>query len=136
MAIIHAFFDESGKHHQHKVVALAGLVASPLKLQVFDDAWRTLLRQYGLSALHMVKAMKDAKFSPNVSAVTPEERNEALKPFADCINTKLEYGLIQSLDVEGFAQLNKSQKAQLGSPTDPYYVSFARAMVEIVDYVH
>ena len=84
----------------------------------------------------MVKAMKSKKFSANIPALNNEERAEAMKPFADCINTNLEYGLIQALDVKGFNVLSKHIRAGLGSPNDPYFVAFARGLVALVDYVH
>src|SRR6185369_10803906 len=56
--------------------------------------------------------------------------------FADCINTKLEYGLIQALDVKGFQALPKSFRAKLGSVDDPYFLGFARGTIALVDYVH
>ena len=135
MAIFQAYFDESGKHKDHPVVTFCGVCLSQLKLPEFDDAWNTLLRQYGLRSLHMVKAMTHKKLSPAVPAIDPSERIEAMKPFADCINTKLEYGLIQALDVRGFYALSKGMRAGLGSPTDPYFVAFQRALVELVNYV-
>jgi hypothetical protein len=135
MAIVNMYFDESGKHHDHPVVTLTGMCVSESKLAQFDNAWNTLLRQYGLRALHMVDAMTNKKLSPTIPAVTVSERIEAMKPFADCINTNLEYGLIQALDVKGFRALAKGVRAGLGNPDDPYYISFARALLEIVDYI-
>jgi hypothetical protein len=136
MAIIQAYFDESGKHKEHPVVTFCGVCVSQSKLDQFDDAWNSLLQQYGLRSLHMVNAMKHKKLSPTVPASTPEERIQVMKPFADCINTKLEYGLIQAYDVNGFNALPKGIRAGLGSPTDPYFVAFARGLLALNDYVH
>jgi uncharacterized protein DUF3800 len=59
MAIIHAFFDESGKHKDHPVVTFCGVCAPQSKLQQFDDAWNGLLRHYGLSSLHMAQDLQN-----------------------------------------------------------------------------
>lgn len=136
MAMIHAYFDESGKHKDHPVVSLGGVCISQSNLDQFDEAWKMLLRQYGLHALHMKKVMKQAKLSPLVPARSSAERVEAMKPFADCINTKLEYCFAQAWDVEGFKSLSKHARAGLGSVDDPYHIAFARAITELGEYVH
>ena len=95
-----------------------------------------MLQRYGWRSLHMVKAMKSKKFSANVLASSTEERVEAMKPFADCINLNLDSGLIQALDVKGFHALSKNLRAGLGSPNDPYFVAFARGLLALVDFVN
>jgi Protein of unknown function (DUF3800) len=136
MAILNAYFDESGKHHEHPVVTLTAVCVSQPNLAAFDNAWNALLRQYGLRALHMVDAMKNRKLSPNVPAQTSDERVDAMKPFADCINRNLEYGLVQAIDVRGFNALSKGMRAGLGSPDDPYFIAFQRAILEMIDCIH
>jgi len=136
MAIIQAFFDESGKHSDHPVVAFAGVCAEESRVQEFNSEWAVLLRRYGLDSLHMVKALKQAKLSPNFPAKTPAERIEALKPFADCINKYLELGLIQTIDVKSFQNLTKNARAGLGNPDDPYHVAFLRGAVALAEFTH
>ena len=45
MAIIFAYFDESGKYHDKKVVTFCGVCASASKIQSFEDDWNSLLRK-------------------------------------------------------------------------------------------
>jgi len=136
MAIIHAYFDESGKMGDHPVVTFTGVCANQSRLKTFDDAWNTLLRQYGLKSLHMYKASQLNKIvGPRMPRHQPlDERIKALTPFADCINEHLECGLIQALDVKGFKSLTVAAKAGVGSPDDPHYLAFARGILEIVNY--
>jgi hypothetical protein len=135
MAIYNAYFDESGKHHDHPVVTLSCVCVAQSKLEQFNSEWERLLDQYGWNALHMVDAMRNRKLSPKVSAVTTEERIEAMKPFVDCINTKLDFGIVQALDVKGFNGLSKTLRAGLGNPNDPYFVAFMRALIELTERV-
>jgi hypothetical protein len=137
LAIIHAYFDESGKKSDHPVVAFSGVCVGRDKLDDFDIAWRTLLRQYDLPALHMAKVSRSSqKVGSKMKAnQTWAERIDCLKPFADCINAHLEIGLIQAWDVKGFWAIGKAERKALGSPTDPYYTAFARALIELVDHV-
>lgn len=135
MAIIAAYFDESGKKHDHPVVTFCGVAAATSKVGHFENEWEGLLHYYGLNELHMSEAANHTK---NLSAKLPQqtvlERIEALKPFADCINAYLEVGLIQAWDVAGFNNLSKKAKTGLGDPNDPYYTAFARGLIELVDY--
>lgn len=137
MAFLHAYFDESGKQHDHPAVTFTGVCVSDSRLSAFDSEWGVLLRQYGLKSLHMAKV---SRLKENCGPKMPrhqtiEQRIEALVPFADCINKNLEKGLIQAIDVKGFKELNDQSKQGIGSPDDPYYLAFARGMVELIDYV-
>jgi hypothetical protein len=137
MAIMYAYFDESGKKSDHPVVTLSGVCLSQEKLQRFDDAWNTLLRQYGLPWLHMVKAAKlGVKVCEKMhNKQTASERTDALIPFADCINEHFEYGFLQAMDVHGFASMSKKAKYGLGDTCDPYYMAFTRAVLELLEYL-
>src|SRR6267142_3593096 len=135
MAIISFFCDESGKHKDHPVVTFCGVAASQPKLQQLDDAWNSLLRQNGLADLHMKRASDySRRLSDKIPKQTLEERIEALKPFADCINDHLEFGLIQAWDVKGFFALSDTARQKLGDAKDPYFTAFARGIIEVVDY--
>jgi len=137
MAILYAYFDESGKKDDHPVVTFTGVCLTQSRLQGFDEAWNELLRRCGLKSLHMAKAsrLKEAN-GPTMPRHQPiEERIDALIPFADCINEHFEVGLLQALDVKGFNKLTDEAKKGLGSPDDPHYLAFARGLLEIVGYV-
>jgi hypothetical protein len=47
----------------------------------------------------------------------------------------LQLGLVQAWDVKGFLGMDEAFKKGMGSPTDPYYIAFARSVVELVDHV-
>jgi hypothetical protein len=136
VAIIAAYFDESGKKNDHPVVTFCGVCAALPKVRLFDSDWESLLRNYGLDELHMVSAANHSiPLSAKIPNQTLPERIEALKPSADCINKHLELGLLQAWDVKGFNSLSKPAKKGLGDPNDPYYSAFARGLVELADYV-
>jgi hypothetical protein len=130
------YFDESGKSHTHPATSLTGVCTPNSRIGQFEDAWRGLLRSYGLKSFHMVDAIRPGKPLGNVPSQSWPERFEILKPFADCINKNLEIGILQAWDVSGFTQMSQQNAAGLiGSPTDPYYVSFTRGLLELLDYI-
>lgn len=135
MAILHGFFDESGKQSDHPVVAFAGVCATQPQLERFNEEWNKLLRYYGMPSFHMnVLSRLSRKVGSILPAKSAAKRIEDLKPFADCINEHLEFGLISALDVEGFKSIPKGIRAQYGSVENPYYLGFARSVMEVVEH--
>jgi hypothetical protein len=116
MAILHFFCDESGKYQKNPVVAITGLGAGRERLDPFNAEWQALLRSYGLSELHMSRVMQiNHSHSIKLTAdQTLEQRQQALFPFADCINKHLEIGLMQGWSVLGYAKLPLEVKKLLG----------------------
>jgi len=137
MAIINAYFDESGKKGDHPVVTFTGVCVSHQNLNKFDDAWSALLRKYELKSLHMFKALRlkgiNGPLMPRHQSIN--DRIVSLTPFADCINEHLECGLIQAVDIEGFNSLSPEAKVGIGNPDDPYYLAFSRGILALTEYV-
>jgi len=136
MGIIAAYFDESGKQHDHPVVTFCGVCAPLSKIRHFQHDWEGLLRHYKLEEFHMAEAANPTKsLSAKLPSQSLSERVQALKPWADCINEHLELGLIQAWDVQGFNSLSKRAKKGLGDPNDPYYTAFARGLLHLAGHV-
>lgn len=136
MGVLVANFDESGKQRDHKVVALAAICAEDDTLQTFNAEWRKLLRYFEIDALHLKKFMQvSACLSPKIpKAKGLEDRAKLLKPFADCINDFLEFGILQAWDVAGFHSIPKSFRYQMGSVDDPYLLAFAYGLMRITEH--
>jgi len=47
------YFDESGTHDQATVTTVAGFISTPERWGEFDEAWRVVLKRWGLSSFHM-----------------------------------------------------------------------------------
>jgi uncharacterized protein DUF3800 len=137
MAFLYVYFDESGKKGDHPVVTFTGVCLSQSQLVGFEDAWNTLLCRYELKSLHMAKAsrLKEANGPKMPRHQSIDERIDALLPFSDCINEYFELGLMQAMDIKGFNSLTEAAKKGLGSPDDPYYLAFARGLLEISGHV-
>jgi hypothetical protein len=135
MAVLQAYFDESGKQSDHPLIAVGCVFGPSRKIEKFNDDWTALLRQYDLSDFHMVRAREFFRTWGNVPKQTIEERIELIKPFADCIGENLELGLIQAWDVKGFKAIPDAFKAKIGNIRDPYYLAFVRALLELIDYL-
>jgi hypothetical protein len=132
MALMTAYFDESGKHLDHPVVTFCGVAGHQLNIERFNGAWRSLLDSYDMKSLHM-KHVSDwrERVSSKVPIQSCENRIEVLKPFGACIADNLEIGLIQAWDVEGFKAITAAARMRIGNALDPYYTALIRAALEI-----
>jgi Protein of unknown function (DUF3800) len=135
---IHQFYcDESGKYQKDPLTAFCGMCAIESRIREFDEEWRALLLHFELDALHMKKLSRThedcgARFP---KGQTIPEKIELLKPFADCINKYMQIGLIQAWDVKGYNALKMDAKKLLGGSHDPYFLTFIRGMLELIDHV-
>ena len=136
MGILVANFDESGKQKDHKVVALAAVCAEDSALETFNVEWRKLLRYFEIEVLHLKEFMQVSKcLSPRIpKAKGLEDRSALLKPFADCINDFLEFGILQAWDVEGFHSIPKNVRYHLGNAENPYLLAFAYGLMRISEH--
>jgi hypothetical protein len=137
MAVMQAYFDESGKWKDQKVVSFCGVSATQPKIQQLDKDWRSLLRRYGMPALHMKEAFRLKRpLGKNVKAQTIPERIEALKPFADVIREHMEIGIVVAVDVGAYKQMSHEAKRRLGGSDDPHYMAFMTAIMAPVKQLH
>lgn len=136
MATLNAYFDESGKKSDHPVVTFSGVCIAQDDSAQFNTHWGDLLRRCGIASLHMARASRlSEKHGENMRrGQTADERMDALLPFADCINNWMQLGLIQAYDVRGFNALTAKAKRPIGNPSDPYFLAFARGLLELHDY--
>jgi hypothetical protein len=138
MAVMHLYCDESGKYRKNPVITISGVAASAGRLKEFSEEWESLLRSYELGdELHMSRVADRAQScGPRMPAwQTYDERTEALKPFADCINRHCELGLIQAWDVKGYNRLSLEAKRRLGGSHDPYQLAFVRGLTGILQHI-
>jgi hypothetical protein len=128
MAIFQAFFDESGKFKDKRVISFCGLCSPPTRVQQFEDEWKGLLRHYGLGSLTMKHALRrKRKFTKTVEAKSVEERNAVLEPFSRCIRKHFELGLAVSVDVDAYKKWPAQAKRKIGGSEDPFYLAFLTA---------
>ncbi len=134
MTVLQAFFDESGKQSDHPLIAVCCVCGTSAQMNKFDDYWRALLEKHSVSDLHMKRASDYKRSWGTLPKQTVEERIEGLKPFADCMGENLQFGLIEAWDVKGFKAIPAQARNKIGNPQDPYYLAFARALLDFPDH--
>ena len=135
MAILHSFFDESGKFQDHQVVAFCGFGASESQLKDFDKQWANQLRRCGMDALHWVRARRYGKpLGDNIGAQSLENRVNDLKPFVDCVNDYLGLGAACVFEVTGYTSFAKESKDLLGGSDNPFYIQFLRTVMLLAEF--
>jgi hypothetical protein len=136
LGFVHVYCDESGKHKNNAVVSFVALCMQAKALEGFEERWKSLLRQYELSELHMVAV---SRLSQRVGCrfergQTAGERVELLKPFVDCINGEMETGLVNICDSQGFSLIPEKQRKALSDLKDPYHLEFIRGLDALAQY--
>jgi hypothetical protein len=135
MDILHAFFDESGKFKDHRIVAFCGFGASESQLKDFNKQWKNQLRRCGMETLHWVKARRNGKpLGNNIGIQSLKDRINDLKPFADCINDYLGLGVACVFEVSGYTSFAQSSKNLLGGSDNPFYIQFLRTVLILEEF--
>jgi uncharacterized protein DUF3800 len=128
-----AFFDESGKFKDHKVISFGGVAGYNEFFQPFADEWGTLLHRNGLQILSAKDAFNAGRpLSRKNTRVGVKERNEDLAQFVSCIRKHLQVVTGVTIDVRAFKKLPSHFFQTYGS--DPIFVAFARALLKVVDF--
>jgi len=115
MAALYAYFDESGKSHQHDVVTFSGFISTWDRWQSLGEEWRRILRQCNIPAL---------KFSEH------KRRTSVMKKFIHVMRTEIEFGLSVSVKVEAFESLPDHLKTDLGG--DPHHMAFRTVLMAMI----
>ncbi len=135
MAFFHSFFDESGKFKDHRVISFCGVVAPDGSLARFNEAWAALLRHHEMPFLHMRRALRpNVALSSVIRKQSIRERNDALKPFADCIAENLELGIAMAVDAAEYSKWEPGAKKRLGGSDDPAYLAFLSIGLTLQEY--
>jgi len=128
-----AFFDESGKFKDHKVISFAGVAGFNEEFQPFADEWGRLLHRNGLQILSAKDAFNARRpLSRKNTRVGVKERNEDLSQFVACIRKHLSLVTGVTIDVRAFKKLPSHFFQTYGN--DPVFVAFARALLKVVEF--
>jgi len=133
MTTVSAFFDESGKFKDHKVISIAGVASFAQEFQGFGTEWERLLRTNGLSDLSAKNVLNPNRaLSKKNTEVGLQKRIGTLLPFVLCIRKHLQVVTGVAVDVAVFRKLPSHFFQILGH--DPAYVAFLRSMLRVVEF--
>src|ERR1019366_10341069 len=129
---VSAFFDESGKSNDHKVISIGGVASFDRDHVEFGYEWARLLHMNGLkelSAKHVLNPMKP--LSKKNDSVGLDTRIADLLPFMLCIRKHLQVITATAIDVEVFNGL-PSHVHEFWSK-DPVYMAVARSVLQVIE---
>lgn len=101
------YFDESGTHEQATVTTVAGFISTPERWEQFNEAWKGVLKLFGLSAFHMNEC---AHFVGEYAQFKNDEpgRRLLLTALAAVIQRTCLYGCAASVIRKDHAAINTS----------------------------
>ncbi len=130
---MNAFFDESGKFKDHKIISFGGVADYGERFQPFANEWGRLLAMNGLKVLHATTVFNIAKpLSDKNKSSGIRKRIQDLLPFVSCIRKHLQVVAGVTVDAEAYKKM-PSHFFKTYS-TDPSFMAFARTMLHLVDY--
>ena len=131
---MNAFFDESGKFKDHKVVSFCGVVSAPAQFQSFTVDWGRHLHENGLQMLTAKDALNARiRLSEKNPALGIDNRIAALLPFIASVRKHLEAVTGVAIDVAAFKALPSHYFQVLGD--NPFFTGFLRAILELLRLV-
>ena len=129
MIYLQAYFDESGKVHDHDVASFCGFVATNDQWRNCWDNWERLRCASGLSELKASQILNHRRDLSSVrSAQGVTARTEALSPFVKEIRKSVSFGVAVAVDCGAFRGLSEADRISL---KDPYYWAFRQALLLI-----
>jgi hypothetical protein len=102
VALIEAYFDESGSHDGSPVLCIAGFVFTSDACLKLDAEWKAVLDKYGLPFFHMVDC---AHGTPPFNKLTRDQRIAAEKEMIGIIRKHLLFGMGVSLCEDDFYEV-------------------------------
>jgi hypothetical protein len=80
LAYLYGYFDESGKHSEHRVVSFGGFVDGFVKWRAFTEKWVQLLRDHQLSDFHAAKLLRHSQPFGNLPKAPPTNAQHRSRP--------------------------------------------------------
>jgi hypothetical protein len=131
VAHIYAYFDESGKKDDHRVVVFAGFAAPAQTVHEFQNRWNGLLREYGIEEFTAKKMLRYSEPCGKMTRFDPEARGREVTRFIREITEGLELGILSAVDVNAFDSLLDFHPHFGG---DPHYLAFYAVIMQMLQH--
>jgi len=118
---VHAFFDESGKFHDHDFICIAGYIAEDPNWDAFCKQWQSLLKKHRLQTIHMTDLMA-LKGEYKGLGWSEENKVSVVKDFIGAIRDNVLAGFAVGLDAKYYRSMMKETKKRF----QPQVFCFAR----------
>jgi Protein of unknown function (DUF3800) len=130
---MNAFFDESGKFKDHKIISFGGVADYGEQFVPFAREWGQLLTKNGLKDLKASTVFNIAKpLSERNKSTGIRKRIQDLLPFVSCIRKHLQ--VVAGITVDADAYKKMPSHFFSTYDTDPSFMAFARTMLHLVEY--
>ena len=120
MSVLHGFFDESGKYHQHDVVGFSGFLATSKQWRDFEQRWEQRLRHHGgIDSFHFSEHCGRTELVDDLILV--------MKRYGDL-------GVSVAVDVKQYNTLPQALKEKLGG-NNAHHLAFKFAVLYLLKHV-
>ena len=102
MAMLAAYFDESGTHSKSPIIAIAGYISNDEQWAKFNEEWQTLLDRYSLEYFHMNQfENRQGQFR----GMSEHERHALLDSLITFIGIRARSGIAAAFDLSAYNEL-------------------------------
>lgn len=124
MAMMTAYFDESGTHGASEIITVAGYVASVEQWKKFVEPWAQSLKEVGVDYFHMTDV---ENMQGQFRGWDKEKQIDFIKKHINIINSYTKFSVASSVVVKDYEELRAEGKSELS----PYAYCFAQCFERI-----
>lgn len=134
IAMVEAYFDESGIHDGAQVCVIAGYFGRQNAWRKIESGWRTILRKYNLE-------LEDFHAKDLIKS---QNHQSMLRELATCITKYDIFAISAGVIVSDFKEMDQGHRKWFtgdagrsggtGAPSKPYFVPFQLCLQKVTDY--
>lgn len=138
LAMLEAYFDESGIHDRAAVCVVAGYFGYANQWRAQEQKWRKVLKDFNfpLEDFHATNLIRSKRHQPMLGKLAEAIAKSAIYPIAagiivDDFNS---FSEIQRKWMTGATILKTGKLKTSGAPTKPYFIPFQFCLRKVTDY--
>lgn len=126
VALLHGYFDESGKWADKDTISFCGLISDAGTWELFAKEWWDLLEDLGLDGLHTSEFVSlDGRYAKERGRFKAEDIEPTLLRFVDLIQKYANGGYGIGVDTKHFKMMKQSFQAKV---KNPHFIAFKFVM--------
>lgn len=132
-AVLHAYFDESGKWGDRDAIFFGGFICQAPDWELFAQEWWALLDELDFPYLHTSElvALKGV-YAKHRNKIKPENVPAILERFAQIVPKYVNYGYGVGVDTKHFRSMSQAFRSKV---KDPHYAAFKMTMNMVMEEV-
>jgi len=136
LAMIDAYFDESGIHDGAEVCLIGGYFGGKGQWRKFEKLWERVLRDFGLRAFHGKEMVKRRDSSSLQWALAQVIAQSKIYPIVSAVPVRefFKLSLMERRFMTGATLTPEGRLKESGNPNRPYFAPFQQTIRRVLSY--